>query len=96
MRTQRSELHALGWQQESTDSQSSLIDQNWSSDGLYIASGSADPKIHLFDIRYNGKEPSQSIRAHQRRVFKAVWHQRLPLLMSISSDLTIGLIKLST
>lgn len=95
VRMQRAELYAFGWRQESTESQSALINQSWSSDGFYIASGSADPKIHVFDIRYNSKEPSQSIKAHQKRVFKAVWHNTLPLLISISSDLNIGLLKLS-
>ncbi|EHA8591923.1 putative U5 small nuclear ribonucleoprotein 40 kDa protein [Cocos nucifera] len=51
--------------------------------------------IHIFDIRYDGRTPSQSVRAHQKRVFKAVWHQSLPLLTSISSDLNIGLHKIA-
>eukprot|EP00250_Pteridium_aquilinum_P017084 c23444_g1_i1 orf=803-2461(+) len=95
VRSRRCELHAFGWRQENTESQSALIHQSWSPDGFYIASGSADPRIHVFDIRYNSKEPSQSIKAHQKRVFKAVWHHTLPLLISISSDLNIGLVKLS-
>lgn len=93
IRVQRTELHVFGWKQESSDSQSALINQSWSPDGYYIASGSTDPKIHIFDIRYNSKEPSQSIRAHQKRVFKAAWHHTLPLLISISSDLNIGLLR---
>lgn len=93
IRSQKRELHAFGWRQENTESQSALIHQSWSPDGCYIASGSADPKIHVFDIRYNSKEPSQSVMAHQKRVFKAVWHNTLPLLISISSDLNIGLVK---
>ncbi|KAI4336397.1 hypothetical protein L6164_014929 [Bauhinia variegata] len=88
------ELHAFGWKQESSDSQSALINQAWSPDGMYITSGSADPMIHVFDIRYNANSPSQTIRAHQKRVFKAVWLQSLPLLISISSDLNVGLHKL--
>lgn len=91
IRVQRSELHVFGWNQETSDSQSALINQMWSPDGHYIVSGSADPKIHLFDIRYNSNMPSQSIKAHQKRVFKASWHHSLPLLISISSDLSIGL-----
>ena len=91
IRVQRTELHTFGWKQETSDSQSALIDQTWSPNGYYIASGSTDPKIHIFDIRYNSKEPSQSIKAHQKRVFKACWHHTLPLLISISSDLNIGL-----
>ncbi|MCO5558056.1 hypothetical protein L7F22_011631 [Adiantum nelumboides] len=93
IRVQRTELHVFGWKQESSDSQSALINQSWSPDGFYIASGSTDPKIHIFDIRYNSKEPSQSVRAHQKRVFKAAWHHTLPLLVSISSDLNIGLLR---
>ncbi|KAI5071504.1 hypothetical protein GOP47_0013755 [Adiantum capillus-veneris] len=93
IRVQRTELHVFGWKQESSDSQSALINQTWSPDGYYIASGSTDPKIHIFDIRYNSKGPSQSIRAHQKRVFKAAWHHTLPLLISISSDLNIGLFR---
>lgn len=94
IRSQRCELHAFGWRQENTESQSALVHQSWSPDGYYIASGSSDPKIHLFDIRYKSKEPSQTVKAHQKRVFKAVWHASLPLLVSISSDLNIGVVKL--
>ncbi|GJY02512.1 reverse transcriptase domain-containing protein [Tanacetum coccineum] len=91
MRQKGDEIHGFGWKQESSASQSSLINQAWSPDGLYITSGSADPMIHLFDIRLNANQPSQSIKAHQKRVFKAAWHQSLPLLVSISSDLNVGL-----
>ncbi|KAL4363549.1 hypothetical protein GQ457_04G014750 [Hibiscus cannabinus] len=93
IRLRHTELHSFGWKQESSDSQSALINQAWSPDGLYLSSGSADPVIHIFDIRYNARRPCQSIRAHQKRVFKAVWHYSLPLLISISSDLQIGLHK---
>ncbi|KAH9705670.1 WD REPEATS REGION domain-containing protein [Citrus sinensis] len=94
IRLRQTEIHAFGWKQESSESQSALINQSWSPDGLYITSGSADPVIHLFDIRYSANKPSQSIRAHQKRVFKAVWHYSHPLLISISSDLNIGLHKI--
>ncbi|OAY78642.1 hypothetical protein ACMD2_07200 [Ananas comosus] len=93
IRLRQTEIHAFGWKQESSDSQSALINQSWSPDGLYISSGSADPVIHIFDIRYNTHSPSQSVQAHQKRVFKAEWHQSLPLMISISSDLNIGLHK---
>ncbi|CAN4115487.1 unnamed protein product [Withania somnifera] len=93
-RLRQTEVHAFGWKQESSDSQSALINQAWSPDGLYITSGSVDPVIHIFDIRYNSHKPSQSIKAHQKRVFKAVWHHAIPLLISISSDLNIGLHKI--
>ncbi|PRQ16853.1 putative transcription factor WD40-like family [Rosa chinensis] len=73
IRLRQTEIHAFGWKQESSDSQSALINQAWSPDGLYISSGTADPMIHIFDIRYNAQKPSQSIKAHQKRVFKAVW-----------------------
>ncbi|KAF3443118.1 hypothetical protein FNV43_RR17039 [Rhamnella rubrinervis] len=95
IRLRQTEIHAFGWKQESSESQSALINQAWSPDGLYITSGSADPRIHIFDIRYNAQKPSQSIKAHQRRVFKAVWLHSIPLLISISSDLNIGLHKTS-
>ncbi|KAE8694526.1 APO protein 3 [Hibiscus syriacus] len=93
VRSMYAELHSFGWKQDSSESHSALINQAWSPDGLYLSSGSADPVIHIFDIRYNACRPSQSIRAHQKRVFKAVWHNSLPLLISISSDLQIGLHK---
>lgn len=93
-RLRQTEVHAFGWKQESSDSQSALINQAWSPDGLYITSGSVDPVIHVFDIRYNSHKPSQSIKAHQKRVFKAIWHHAVPLLISISSDLNIGLHKI--
>ncbi|KAF3443007.1 hypothetical protein FNV43_RR16926 [Rhamnella rubrinervis] len=95
IRLRQTEIHAFGWKQESSESQSALINQAWSPDGLYITSGSADPRIHIFDIRYNAQKPSQSIKAHQRRVFKALWLHSIPLLISISSDLNIGLHKTS-
>ncbi|CAI8599021.1 unnamed protein product [Vicia faba] len=94
IRLRRTELHAFGWKQDSSESQSALINQAWSPDGLYITSGSADPVIHIFDIRYNINKPSQSIRAHNKRVFGAMWLQSIPLLISISSDLNIGLHKI--
>ncbi|KAL6003676.1 hypothetical protein ACLOJK_023910 [Asimina triloba] len=94
IRLRQTEIHGFGWKQESSESQSALINQAWSPDGLYITSGSADPMIHIFDIRYNAHSPSQSVKAHQKRVFKAVWHHSLPLLISISSDLNIGLHKI--
>ncbi|XP_008239566.1 PREDICTED: uncharacterized protein LOC103338152 isoform X1 [Prunus mume] len=93
IRLRQTEIHAFGWKQESSESQSALINQAWSPDGLYISSGTADPMIHIFDIRYHAHKPSQSIRAHQKRVFKAVWLHSCPLLISISSDLNIGLHK---
>ncbi|XP_008801180.2 U5 small nuclear ribonucleoprotein 40 kDa protein [Phoenix dactylifera] len=94
VRLRQTEIHAFGWKQETSESQSALINQAWSPDGLFLSSGSADPVIHIFDIRYDGRTPSQSVQAHQKRVFKAVWHQSLPLLTSISSDLNIGLHKI--
>ncbi|XP_057460119.1 uncharacterized protein LOC130750553 [Actinidia eriantha] len=94
IRLRQTEIHAFGWKQESSESQSALINQAWSPDGLYITSGSADPVIHIFDIRYNVHKPSQSVKAHQKRVFKAVWHRSFPLLISISSDLNVGLHKI--
>ncbi|KNA09851.1 hypothetical protein SOVF_149760 [Spinacia oleracea] len=94
IRLRNSELHAFGWKQESSESQSALINQAWSPDGLYLTSGSADPMIHVFDIRYNAHKPSQSVKAHSKRVFKAEWHPTMPLLISISSDLNIGLHKI--
>ena len=94
IRLKQMEIHSFGFKQESSDSQSALTNQAWSPDGLYLTSGSVDPVIHIFDIRYNYDKPSQSIKAHQKRVFKAVWHYSLPLLISISSDLHIGLHKI--
>ncbi|XP_031499401.1 uncharacterized protein LOC116263755 isoform X2 [Nymphaea colorata] len=91
MRVRPSEIHAFGWKQVSTDSQSALIGQAWSPDGMYITSGSPDPVIHIFDIRYNSSNPAQSVKAHQKRVLKAVWHHHFPVLISVSSDFHIGL-----
>ncbi|CAH8279214.1 unnamed protein product [Arabidopsis lyrata] len=95
IRLRKTELHSFGWKQDSSESQSALINQSWSPDGLYLTSGSVDPVIHVFDIRYNARKPTQSIKAHQKRVFKAEWHYSQPLLISISSDLNIGLHKIS-
>lgn len=94
IRVQRTELHSFGWKQQAGDTQSGYISQSWSPDGLYCASGSTDPKIHVFDIRYNSSEPVQTLEAHQKRVFKAAWHPNLPLLLSISSDLFVGMHKI--
>ena len=85
IRLRQTEVHAIGWKQTSSESQSALINQSWSPDGWYLSSGSADPVIHIFDIRYQGQTPCQSVQAHQKRVFKAVWHQTFPVLTSISS-----------
>jgi hypothetical protein len=52
VRLRRTEIHSFGWKQETSDSQSALINQSWSPDGWYVSSGTADPKIHIFDIRY--------------------------------------------
>ncbi|KAL5217766.1 hypothetical protein ABZP36_018450 [Zizania latifolia] len=93
IRLRQTEVHAVGWKQESSESQSALINQSWSPDGWYLSSGSADPVIHIFDIRHNGQNPCQSVQAHQKRVFKALWHQTAPVLTSISSDLNIGIHK---
>ncbi|ESQ42009.1 hypothetical protein EUTSA_v10013007mg [Eutrema salsugineum] len=94
VRLPQTELFSFGWKQESSESQSALINQSWSPDGLHISSGSADPVIHIFDIRYNAPSPSVSIKAHKKRVFKAEWHSSRQLLVSISSDLEIGIHKL--
>ncbi|KFK26240.1 hypothetical protein AALP_AA8G221600 [Arabis alpina] len=94
VRIPQTELSSFGWKQQSSESQSALINQSWSPDGLHISSGSADPVIHIFDIRYNAPSPSLSIKAHKKRVFKAEWHSSLQLLVSISSDLEIGIHKL--
>ncbi|XP_076919295.1 uncharacterized protein LOC143580037 isoform X1 [Bidens hawaiensis] len=94
IRLRRTEIHEFGWKQESSESQSALINQAWSPDGYHLTSGSADPMIHIFDIRFNSNKPSQSIKAHQKRVFKAAWHHSLPLLISISSDLNVGIHKI--
>jgi WD40 repeat protein len=51
IRLRKTELHSFGWKQDSSESQSALINQSWSPDGLYITSGSVDPVIHVFDIR---------------------------------------------
>lgn len=91
MRQKGTQIHEFGWNQESSTLQSALINQSWSPDGLYLTSGSADPMIHIFDIRFNATQPSQSNKAHQKRVFKAAWHKSYPLLISKSSDLNIGL-----
>lgn len=85
------EIHSFGWKQKSSESQSLLVKQDWSSDGFCISSGSSDPIIHIFDIRYTGRIPAQSVPAHQKRVFKAAWHPSLPLLISISSDSSVQL-----
>ncbi|WZZ90656.1 hypothetical protein YC2023_119235 [Brassica napus] len=94
VRLPQTELFSFGWKQESSESQSALINQSWSPDGLHISSGSSDPAIHIFDIRYNAASPSLSIKAHKKRVFKAEWHSSNQLLVSISSDLEIGIHKL--
>ncbi|CAH8390080.1 unnamed protein product [Eruca vesicaria subsp. sativa] len=93
VRLPQTELFSFGWKQESSESQSALINQSWSPDGLHISSGSSDPVIHIFDIRYNAPSPSLSIKAHKRRVFKAEW-QSSQQLVSISSNLEIGIHKI--
>ncbi|GBG69054.1 hypothetical protein CBR_g3752 [Chara braunii] len=89
-RSDRRELHSFGWQQ-SSDTLSALIRPSWSPNGLYIATGSSDPKLHVFDIRYTGRSPAQTISVHTKRVLRVEWHPTWPLLTSISSDLCIGM-----
>ncbi|KAF3337300.1 U5 small nuclear ribonucleoprotein [Carex littledalei] len=91
IREKPEELHVFGWDQGQSEPQSALINSAWSPDGWHISSGSNDPLIHIFDIRYSGQRPSESLKAHSKRVFKAVWHSSLPLLISISSDQHIGM-----
>ncbi|KAJ3669672.1 hypothetical protein LUZ60_011622 [Juncus effusus] len=91
MRGKHKEVHAFGWKQDHSESQSALVNPAWSLDGWQVSTGSADNFIHFFDIRYKSNVPSQSLKAHSKRVFKAVWHPTSPLLISISSDLNIGL-----
>lgn len=67
------EVQYFGWKQDNVETQSALVNQDWSPSGLHLSSGSADPKIHIFDIRYKGKKPYQSIKAHEKRVFSAKW-----------------------
>ncbi|CAD6263150.1 unnamed protein product [Miscanthus lutarioriparius] len=51
VRVRQIEVHAFGWKQESSESQSTLINQSWSLDGWYMSSGSADPMIHIFETQ---------------------------------------------
>ncbi|KAE9602714.1 putative transcription factor WD40-like family [Lupinus albus] len=91
IRTKQKEVHTFGWTQAITlEARTNLITQAWSSNGMYITSGSSYEMIHIFDIRCNGQNPSQSLQAHQKGISKVSWLQSLPLLISISSDNNIG------
>ncbi|CAI7792568.1 unnamed protein product [Closterium sp. NIES-54] len=90
-RAPRKQQHIFGWEQSASDSQSALISSCWAPSGLQISVGSADPKVHIFDVRWVGMKPLLTVDAHDKRVFKAAWHPTQPLLVSIASDLNIGL-----
>lgn len=53
IREKPEEFHVCGWDQGKSEPQSALINAAWSPDGWYISSGSNDPLIHIFDIRYH-------------------------------------------
>lgn len=83
----------LGWTPQTAVSMSQFIHPAWSPCGTLVSSGSTDPTIHMFDVRYArvGK-PSFSVAAHELRVLKAVFHPEYSgVLASISSDKKIGL-----
>ncbi|CAI5462543.1 unnamed protein product [Closterium sp. Yama58-4] len=90
-RAPRKQQHIFGWEQSASDSQSALISSCWAPSGLQISVGSADPKVHIFDVRWGGMKPLLTVDAHDKRVFKAAWHPTQPLIVSIASDLNIGL-----
>ncbi|CAL0306720.1 unnamed protein product [Lupinus luteus] len=95
IRTKQKELHTFGWAQAITlEARTNLITQAWSPNGMYITSGSSYEMIHIFDIRCNGQNPSQSFQAHDKGISKVSWLQSLPLLISMSPDNNIGLHKL--
>jgi hypothetical protein len=52
IRLKQKEVHAFGWKQARRDMQSALVNQDWSSNGLYITSGSNDPLIHIFSYHF--------------------------------------------
>jgi len=83
----------LGWSQQVHSQMSQFIHPGWSSCGTMVSSGSTDPVVHIFDLRYNKvSRPSFSIPAHDLRVLKAAFHpEDNGLLVSISSDKKIGL-----
>lgn len=52
IRLKQKEVHAFGWKQARRDMQSALVNQDWSSNGLYITSRSNDPLIHIFSYHF--------------------------------------------
>nr|AFJ66201.1 hypothetical protein 7G9.6 [Boechera stricta] len=62
---------------------------------MSVLANPCDFNLFMVQSGYNARKPTQSIKAHQKRVFKAEWHYSQPLLISISSDLNIGLHKIS-
>lgn len=52
-------------QKNEDHSPSQFITPSWSADGLFIASGSVDPVVHIWDVRYQKVEqPTQTFNMH--------------------------------
>ncbi|GJN22640.1 hypothetical protein PR202_gb10227 [Eleusine coracana subsp. coracana] len=99
IRLRQTEVHGFGWKQESSESQSALINQSWSPDGWYLSSGSADPVIHIFDISgqvcnavvfpichhlYDASERPAPVRENYT-VEASGWSLRFPSLLSTAT-----------
>jgi len=72
---------------------SQYIIPSWSTEGIYVASGSVDPILHVWDIRYNAIElPSKSWSMHTRRILRAEFHpSKRHTIFTLSSDRKLGI-----
>jgi len=82
----------LSWTPTSDRSRSTqYIVPSWSADGTFISSGSIDPRIHVWDVRYSkAHEPAQTLDMHKKRVLCAEFHPKKNKLITLSSDKNIG------
>jgi len=94
----KSSVMKFSWCSKSTSVLSRYIFPSWSPCGNFIACGSVDPQIHIWDIRFSRQYglPTQSISCHRKRVLYASFHPvAINRLVSISSDRTMGLHRFS-
>jgi len=93
IRTQ-SEVLALSYKMSNPKNSgvSQFIVPSWSSDGTFVASGSVDPILHVWDVRYvKADQPAKSWSLHKKRILRAEFHPRQRnCILTLSSDRTLG------
>lgn len=73
-------------------SPSQYIIPSWSADGTLVASGSVDPRLSVWDVRYaKAHLPIQQWSVHKKRVLRAEFHPSVRnCLFTLASDRKLG------